>query len=107
MDRPHQHDLADTIGTDVGRLDLIKEIATKVEGLDANASDDDLDQWWGSVEGDRLTSGLTLATIAKLSEPNSEDGPACPWIQKSDLTGDKLTQLTPEGKEAIRQISIA
>lgn len=64
MDRPDQHDLADTVGTDVGRLDLIKEIAAKVEGLDADASDDDLDQWWGSVEGDRLVSGLTLATIA-------------------------------------------
>jgi hypothetical protein len=105
MAQTHQHDLADTVGTDVGRLALLKKIMAQVEGLDTTAADDDLDRWWGSVEIDRLASGLTLATIAKLSKPSSDDDPAGPWLRKSDSIGDEPTQLTQEGKAAIRRIS--
>lgn len=104
MPQTNQHDLADTVGTDVGHLVLLEKIVAQVEGLDTTASDDDLDRWWGSVEIDRLASGLTLASIAKLSGPSSEDEPAGPWLRKSDATGDEPTQLTPEGREAIRRI---
>lgn len=104
MDETNQHDLADTVGTDVGRRALMMEIIGKVDGLDATASDDDLDRWWGSVESDRLASGLTLATIAKLVEPSSADEPAGSWLHKSDATGDDPTALTPEGKKAVRRI---
>ena len=104
MHIPTQHDLADTVGTDIGRLAMMKEIISKVDGLDITASDDDIDLWWSSVEIARKVSGLTLATIAKLAEPSTEDEPAGPWLQKSDETGDELTQLTADGREAIRRI---
>ena len=104
MHIPTQQDLADTVGTDIGRLAMMKEIIGKVDGLDKTASDDDIDLWWGAVEIARMASGLTLATIAKLAEPSTEDGPAGPWLQKSDETGDEPTQLTADGREAIRRI---
>ena len=107
MDQASEHDLADTVGTGVGRHTLLKEIATKVDGLDATASDDDLDRWWGLVEADRMASGLTLATITKLVEADSRDDPAGPWLQKSDAAGRDITQLTPEGREALRRIGVA
>lgn len=104
MHIPNHDDLADTVGTDIGRLAMMKEIIGKVDGLDITASDEDLDLWWGSVEIARKVSGLTLATIAKLAEPSTEDEPAGPWLQKSDETGDEITQLTADGREAIRRI---
>jgi hypothetical protein len=107
MSQTNQHDLADTIGADVGPLALLKQIVARVEGLDATGSDDDIDLWWGSVEIDRLASGLTLAAIAKLAEPSGEGDPKGPWLQKSDETGDEPTQLTPQGREAVRQIGAA
>lgn len=105
MDQTKQHDLADTVGTGLGRFELLTEIFAKVGNLNADASDDDLDLWWGSVEIDRLASGLTLATISKLSQSNQEDDPAGPWLQMSDETGDAPTQLTSQGKLAIRRVS--
>ena len=54
-----------------------------------------------------MVSGLTLATIAKLSEPSTEDEPTGPWLQKSDETGDDLTELTSDGREALRRIGTA
>lgn len=107
MDETKQHDLADTVGTERGRLELLEEIVAKAGDVDAGASDDDVDLWWGSVEIDRLASGLTLATISKLSNSDSEDDPAGPWLRKSDETGDASTQLTAQGRAAIRRISAA
>ncbi|TVV74509.1 hypothetical protein [Sphingomonas solaris] len=104
MDQTHQDDLAATVGTDVGRRVLLTEIIAKVERLEDAASDEELDQWWGLVEIDRLASGLTLASIAKLSAPDGEDEPAGPWLEKSDETGDEPTRLTAAGREAIRRI---
>lgn len=106
MEPVNQHDLADTVGTDMGRFALLEEIVGKVGNFDPSGSDDDLELWWGLVEIDRLASGLTLATISKLSEHTSEDDPAGPWLQTSDETGDAPTRLTPQGKVAVRRISV-
>ncbi|MDO6414621.1 hypothetical protein Q4F19_09540 [Sphingomonas sp. BIUV-7] len=103
MNQTKQDDLADTVGMDAARSELLTEIVAKVGSPDPEASDDDLDLWWGLVEIDRLASGLTLATIAKLSHPGGDEHPAGPWLQTSDETGDAPTQLTPQGKLAIRQ----
>jgi hypothetical protein len=104
LDQTQQHDLADTVGTDLGRFALLQEIVAKVGDPDPQASDEELDLWWGSVEIDRLASGLTLATIGKLAEPSGDDEPAGPWIQTSDESGDGPTQLTASGRAAIRRI---
>lgn len=46
-----------------------------------------------------MASGLTLATIAKLSTPSPDDEPAGPWLERSDATGDELTgSLLKAGK---------
>jgi hypothetical protein len=103
LDHVSQEDLAGTVGADQGRLALMTEIIDKVGGVDPAASDEDLDLWWGSVEIDRLASGLTLAAIAKLSRSSDADTPNGPWIAKSDETGDAPTALTAAGREAIRQ----
>ena len=104
MDEANHRDPADPLGLEAGRLDVLKEILATAEGLDAEASDDDLDIWWGTVEIDRLASGLTLDAIGKLSEPGDRDDPSGPWIQKSDPNGDEPTQLTPDGRAAVRRI---
>lgn len=106
MDQPSPHDLAATVGSELAPIELITEIVRKVGNPDPDASDDDLYLWWGSVEIDRLASGLTLATINKLSQPSREDLSTGPWLQKSDDTGDAPTQLTPEGKAVVRQIGV-
>ena len=85
----------------------LQEGISGVGGPGPEATDDDLDLWWGSVEIDRLASGLTLATISVLTKPDSDGGPAGPWLQRSDATGDDTTQLTPQGREATRQLSTA
>lgn len=107
MTRAEQDQLADTIGTDVGRATLLREIIAKVAGLDVNGSDEELDRWWGVVEVDRLASGLTLATIARLAEPNPSDEPVAPWLSTSGAAGHETTQLTPEGKNALKRIGSA
>jgi hypothetical protein len=107
MDKPSRHELADTLGADVGRAALLQEIVGKVEGVNASLSDDELDLWWGTVEIDRLASGLTLAAINKLSASNGDDYAAGPWLQLSDATGDEPTRLTPEGRQAVRRIGAA
>lgn len=104
MDEVNHRDPADPLGLEAGRLDVLKEILATAEGLDAEASDDDLDAWWGTVEIDRLASGLTLAAIGKLSEPGHRDDSSGPWIQKSDPNGDEPTQLTPDGRAAVRRV---
>jgi hypothetical protein len=104
MDQPYKHELDDTVGTDKGRTALLKEIIDKVEGLDVAGSDDDIDRWWGTVEVDRLASGLTLATIDRLVDQGNEDDASEPWLQRSDATGDEVTQLTPAGRAALRQV---
>jgi hypothetical protein len=38
---------------------VLNEILASAEGVDAEGSDDDLEIWWGTVEIDRLASGLT------------------------------------------------
>ena len=104
MEHIRSDDLADAVGADLGREALLEEITGKVDGLHATATDDDLDLWWGAVEIDRLASGLTLAAINKLSEPSSDDDPGGPWLKKLDVAGDEPTQLTPEGRNALRRI---
>ena len=107
MDQTHQHELAETVGTDIGRVALLEEIVAKVEGSGAADADDDLDLWWGLVESDRLASGLTLATIHTLSTPCAEDDLAGAWLERSDEAGDELTRLTPEGRKAVKRINAA
>lgn len=103
MDQTELHDLAGTVGTDLGRRALLAEIIAKTGALDPAGSDEEVDLWWGSVEIDRLASGLTLATIARLAEPG-DDAPTGPWLRKSDETGDAPTELTPDGRAAARRI---
>lgn len=107
LDQISQEELAGTVGADQGRLALLSEIIGKVGRVDPAASDEELDLWWGSVEIDRLASGLTLAAIAKLSLSSHADTPNGPWIEKSDETGDEPTALTPAGREAIRRVDPA
>jgi hypothetical protein len=107
MTPAEQDQLADTVGTDVGRATLLREIISKVDGLDVTGSDEELDQWWGLVEVDRLASGLTLATIARLAEPDSSDESAGPWLSTSGVAGHETSHLTPEGREALRHIGSA
>ncbi len=104
MDQANHPNPSDPLGLEAGRLDVLKEILATAEGLDADASDDDLDAWWGTVEIDRMASGLTLADIGKLSEPGHGEDPGGPWIQKSDPNGDEPTQLTPDGRAAVRRV---
>ena len=91
------------LGLEAGR-DVLKEILATAEGVDADPSDDDLDIWWGTVEIDRLASGLALDAIGKLSEPGHRDDFGDPWIQKSDPNGDEATQLTPDGRASVRRV---
>ncbi|MET0268885.1 MAG: hypothetical protein ABW173_00525 [Sphingomonas sp.] len=107
MNQPTQHELAGTVGADAERPALLAEIIAKVGEPEAGASDDDLDLGWGGVEIDRLASGLTLAVIARLSEAEGADGPAGPWLRKSDASGDGPTELTPQGREAVRRLAAA
>jgi alkanesulfonate monooxygenase SsuD/methylene tetrahydromethanopterin reductase-like flavin-dependent oxidoreductase (luciferase family) len=107
MDEANHRDSADPHSLEAGRLDVLKEILATTEGIDAEASDDDLDAWWGTVEIDRLANGLTLDAIGKLSEPGQRDDSSGPWIQKSDPKGDEITQLTPDGRAAVRRVLAA
>jgi hypothetical protein len=84
-------------------LDVLKEILANTEGVDAEASDDDLDAWWGTVEIDRVASGLTLIAVGKLASPSHGDEPNGPWVQKSDANGDEPTELTAAGRIAVRR----
>jgi hypothetical protein len=104
MDEASHIKSADPLGLEAGRMDVLKEILAKAEGVNAEASDDDLDAWWGVVEIDRLASGLTLDAIGKLSEHGDRDDPSGPWIQKSDPHGDEPTQLTSGGRAAVRRL---
>jgi hypothetical protein len=104
MDEANHHDPADPLGLEAGRLDVLKEILATAEGVHAESSDDDLDIWWGNVEIDRLASGLTLDAIDKLSGPGGDEDPGGPWIQKSDANGDETTQLTADGRAAVRRV---
>ena len=103
MDLEDQNELAGTVGTDVTRRTLLREIIAKVDGFDAAGSDEELDRWWGLVEVDRLASGLTLATIARLADPDADDDPPGPWLLTSDEAGDAATQLSNEGRDALRR----
>jgi hypothetical protein len=93
----------DPLGLEAGRLDVLSEIVNRAEDLDGEATDDDLDMWWGIVEIDRLASGLTLAAIDTLAA----DDLGSAWIQKSDPHGDEPTQLTPDGRAVVRRILAA
>jgi hypothetical protein len=104
MDQLKQDYSTDLLGLEAGPLDVLKDLLANAEGVDAQASDDDLDTWWGTVEVDRMVSGLTLDSISKLAAPNHELDPNGPWIQKLDANGDESTQLTPAGRAAVRQI---
>jgi hypothetical protein len=97
----------DPLGLEAGRLDVLSEIVGRAEDLDGEATDDDLDMWWGIVEIDRLASGLTLAAIDTLAAPNPADGMGSAWIQKFDPHGNEPTQLTPDGRAAVRRILAA
>jgi hypothetical protein len=103
MDSANQDDPADLLGLEAGPLDVLKEILANTAGVDAEASDDDLNTWWGTVEIDRVASGLTLIVIGKLASPNHGDEPNGPWIQKSDPNGDEPTELTAAGRVAVRR----
>lgn len=107
MDKVDEHDLAATVGTDEPRGMLLREIVAKVDGFDAAGSDEDLDRWWGTVEVDRLASGLTLATITKLADPRGGGEPTGAWLLKADEAGSEPTQLTREGRDALRMIGSA
>jgi hypothetical protein len=108
MDYPtNEAPTTDPLGLEAGRLDVLTEIVGRAEDLDAQATDDDLDTWWGVVEIDRLASGLTLAAIDTLADPDPADGQGGAWIRKSDPHGDDLTQLTADGRAAVRRILAA
>lgn len=103
MDEANQNHSTDLLGLEAGPLAVLKELLANTEGVDAEASDDDLDAWWGTVEIDRVANGLTLIAIDKLASPSHGDGPQGPWIQKSDPDGDEPTQLTAAGRLALRR----
>jgi len=103
VDRTNQDDPADLLGLEAGALEVLKEILANTEGVEAEASDDDLDAWWGTVETDRVANGLTLIAIGKLASPTHGDEPDGPWILKSDPNGDEPTELTAAGRIAVRR----
>jgi hypothetical protein len=103
MDNANQDDPTDLLGLEAGPRDVLKEILANTKGVNAEASDDDLDAWWGTVEIDRVASGLTAIAIGKLASPNHGDEPKGPWIQKSDPNGDEPTELTAAGRVAVRR----
>lgn len=103
MENVNQDDPTDLLRLEARPLDVPKEILASTGEVDAEASDDDLDAWWGTVEIDRVASGLTLIAIGKLASPNHSDEPIGPWIQKSDPNGDEPTELTAAGRVAVRR----
>jgi hypothetical protein len=64
--------------------DLLKEILARAEGLDAKASDDDLHLWRGTIEIDRLPSGLTLRD--RRPSPRGDSG--MPYVGSYIQDGD-------------------
>lgn len=104
VDQETQNNTTDLLGLGAGPVDVLKEVLANVEGVDAGASDDDLDAWWGIVDSDRVASGLTLIDIGKLAAQSHGNDFGGPWIQKSDANGDEPTQLTAAGRAAVRQV---